>query len=63
MDGKRHGRGRISLATGDHYTGQWVNDVYHGEGILVFAALGIRYEGLFVNGAPSTLPTKLNVFW
>ncbi len=29
----------------------------------MYVGTGIRYEGLFVHGKPSALPTKLNVFW
>jgi hypothetical protein len=31
--------------------------------MLSISALGIRYRGIFINGKPSQLPTKLNLFW
>jgi hypothetical protein len=42
-DGKKHGKGTMSYANGEKYTGDWLNDVREGEGIYTFAN-GDRYE-------------------
>ena len=38
-----------TLTSGSIYDGQWLNDVNHGEGILV-KSTGHRYEGQFLQG-------------
>ncbi|KAL6764985.1 hypothetical protein V8C86DRAFT_1220949 [Haematococcus lacustris] len=63
LDGKRCGQGRCTYANGNNYRGLWADDMFNGQGMLLLAAQGIRYRGLFVNGRPAEVPTKLNVFW
>jgi hypothetical protein len=40
---KRHGKGTMAYASGDKYTGDWLNDVKTGAGIYIFAT-GNRYK-------------------
>lgn len=48
-DGKRHGRGRLKMATGAEYAGEFMNGFFHGYGVLCFQD-GARYEGRFELG-------------
>lgn len=41
----------------------WANDAFEGEGYLVEAIAGIVYTGLFANGRPTTIPSKVNLFY
>ena len=34
-NGLRHGQGSFQYANGDHYEGNWKENLYHGEGRLV----------------------------
>ena len=49
MDGKKHGQGIYTYATGDKYVGGYKDDNYHGQGIYTFSD-GRVYQGLFKNG-------------
>ena len=40
----RHGTGRMDYPDGSYYTGSWVQDKRHGEGVLSFGQGG-RFEG------------------
>ena len=48
-DGKREGKGKLQMATGDHYNGEFTNGFFHGLGVLVHAD-GSKYEGSFELG-------------
>ena len=48
-EGKRQGRGRLKLANGDQYYGQFMNGFFHGLGVLNLAD-GSKYEGSFELG-------------
>jgi hypothetical protein len=45
-DGKEHGKGTMDYASGDRYTGIWVNGNRTGQGVYNFASSN-RYEGQF----------------
>jgi hypothetical protein len=45
-DGKEHGKGTMNYASGDKYTGIWVNGNRTGQGVYTHAD-GNRYEGQF----------------
>jgi len=45
--GKRHGRGRQILTTGEVYDGQWLEDMMHGKGRHIFEDRS-SFEGSFV---------------
>ncbi len=47
-NGKRHGKGKFTFASGDVYDGDWKDDKYHGKGKYTFAN-GEIYEGDFVD--------------
>lgn len=55
--GKRHGRGEASFTTGGSYRGEWKNDVFDGQGSIVYAGAGHKYEGAFQDGRVAGLPT------
>uniref|UniRef100_A0A7S0WZ70 MORN repeat-containing protein 5 n=1 Tax=Chlamydomonas leiostraca TaxID=1034604 RepID=A0A7S0WZ70_9CHLO len=61
--GLRHGQGECAYACGDHYAGCWQDGLFNGEGRLHLPAAGIVYEGIFLDGHPTQLPTKLNLSW
>lgn len=48
--GRKHGKGKFTWASGMTYEGDWVRDRYHGKGVLSYAT-GDRYEGEFANSA------------
>lgn len=48
-DGKFHGRGTKTLASGERYVGEFVNGRPHGRGTNVWPS-GARYDGNFFNG-------------
>ena len=48
-DGKRHGRGMLTFASGAKYSGEFVNGFFQGVGVLAFPDGG-RYEGQFELG-------------
>lgn len=48
-DGKRHGKGTLTLKNGVKYCGQFEKGFFHGSGILSFPDGG-QYEGSFVLG-------------
>lgn len=48
-EGKREGKGKLQMATGDHYSGEFTNGFFHGLGVLVHAD-GSKYEGSFELG-------------
>ena len=35
-DGKRNGKGRLKMATGAEYAGEFMNGFFHGSGVLRF---------------------------
>ena len=45
-DGKRHGQGTATLATGDKYVGEWKDGEQHGQGTATLAT-GEKYVGEF----------------
>jgi hypothetical protein len=45
-DGKKHGKGKMDYASGDSYTGIWVDDNRTGHGVYTWPS-GNRYEGQF----------------
>ena len=45
-DGKMHGQGTLTCATGEKYVGEFKDDIYHGQGTLTFSN-GIKYVGEF----------------
>ena len=55
-DGQRHGYGCMTYCTetkqripGDVYTGEWMNDLCHGKGVVQFAGGG-SFDGEFKDG-------------
>lgn len=52
MDGKRHGRGTLTLADGTKYVAEWVNDARHGEGIEMCTD-GTYFKGSYSHGLRS----------
>lgn len=48
-DGKRHGQGTLTFASGAKYRGEFVNGFFQGCGVLVFPDGG-KYEGQFELG-------------
>ena len=58
VNGKREGRGRLMYTVGDYYEGEWVNNLFHGNGIFATADFnaavlphrGCRYEGKYEYG-------------
>ena len=48
-EGKREGKGRLKMANGDQYSGEFMNGFFHGLGTLVLAD-GSKYEGRFELG-------------
>ena len=61
MDGSRSGTGKCSFSTGDLYEGGWLADVPHGDGRLDVLLGNLKYEGVFAEGRPSQVPSKMNV--
>ena len=61
MDGSRSGTGKCSFSTGDLYEGDWLADVPHGDGRLDVLLGNLKYEGVFAEGRPSQVPSKMNV--
>jgi hypothetical protein len=55
VDGRREGRGSLSYSNGDSYNGEWMNNLFHGNGIFTTRGFtlaltphrGQRYEGLY----------------
>jgi hypothetical protein len=45
-DNKMHRKGKIDFATGDKYTGDWLDDAGTGQGVYISSS-GNRYEGQF----------------
>ena len=50
-DGRNHGHGTYTWASGDRYEGGWRNGQFHGHGTYTGAS-GLRYEGEWSNGKP-----------
>ena len=48
-DGKRHGQGKFTYASGDTYEGEWKDGKSHGQGKLTYPG-GNTYEGEFKDG-------------
>ena len=48
-EGKRQGQGKLKMANGDQYCGEFVNGFFHGMGTLILKDGG-RYEGGFELG-------------
>ena len=48
-DGKRNGKGRLKMATGAEYAGEFMNGFFHGSGVLRFRD-GSYFEGHFEYG-------------
>ena len=48
-EGKREGKGKLQMSTGDHYSGEFMNGFFHGLGVLVHSDGG-KYEGSFELG-------------
>jgi hypothetical protein len=44
---KREGKGKYIYENGDYYVGDFVNGLYHGNGIEYYKNGNIRYEGEF----------------
>ncbi len=49
--GLRHGLGATTYSNGDVHTGAYVDDVRHGEGVMVWTATGRVYAGQYMRGA------------
>jgi len=52
VDGKRHGRGTLTLADGTRYVAEWRGDRRHGEGSEIFPD-GSRFSGSYIDGLRS----------
>lgn len=63
LEGKRHGEGFCTFANGNVYTGSWANNSFEGQGELQVALYGVRYQGAFQRGQPTTVPTQLNLLF
>lgn len=59
MGGKMHGFGVLTVHNGDKYTGEFVDNLFHGKGLYEYAAYqsiggeqvaAARYEGYYVRG-------------
>ena len=50
MNGKRHGTGRMTMASGKVYEGQWENSLPHGRGVEIDEEAGFRYDGEYIEG-------------
>ena len=48
-EGKREGKGKLQMSTGDQYSGEFMNGFFHGLGVLVHSDGG-KYEGSFELG-------------
>jgi hypothetical protein len=44
-----HGQGTLTYANGDHYVGEWKDDLKHGQGTLTYAN-GDQEEGIWGEG-------------
>ncbi|XP_005092118.1 uncharacterized protein LOC101861022 isoform X3 [Aplysia californica] len=55
---QRHGHGELWCADGSHYVGQFLSDLFNGEGTMTHAS-GIVYQGMWIDGYPVTMATKL----
>ena len=53
-DGKRHGRGTLTLPDGEKYEGEFKDGEYDGRGTLTLPD-GEKYEGEFKDGKPWTV--------
>ena len=53
-DGKRHGRGTLTLPDGEKYEGEFKDGEYNGNGILTLPD-GEKYEGEFKDGKQWTV--------
>jgi hypothetical protein len=49
QDGKRHGQGTMTWASGSKYVGEWLDDKYHGKGTFDYAN-GDAYIGEWEDG-------------
>jgi hypothetical protein len=56
VQGKRHGWGEASFTTGGSYAGGWKDDAFDGQGAIVYAGAGHKYEGRFEDGRVAGLP-------
>ncbi len=59
VDGKRHGKGIITLSNGDKYIGEFINDGINGRGTYIFSN-GTKYVGGFKDGKYHGLGTLYN---
>jgi 1-phosphatidylinositol-4-phosphate 5-kinase len=50
LDGRWHGKGKISFPSGDTYDGEWSMGLRDGVGIYVYATDGTVYEGDWKGG-------------
>lgn len=57
VDGKIEGRGKLIQKGVSEYEGDFVNEVYHGEG--TFTAGQFEYAGTFENGNPTIFPNQI----
>ncbi|XP_013400280.1 MORN repeat-containing protein 1-like isoform X3 [Lingula anatina] len=55
---KRQGHGQVKFADTSIYDGQFRNDLFNGEGTMYHCS-GFVYEGLWINGEPAQLATKI----
>lgn len=46
MEGKRQGKGKLKMVSGDAYSGEFMNGFFHGLGTLILGD-GTKYEGSF----------------
>ncbi|KXZ49031.1 hypothetical protein GPECTOR_23g119 [Gonium pectorale] len=64
VDNHRFGQGEATYPDGSWYKGAWEQSRYHGQGEWFQARpAGLTYKGLFVDGAPSLVPTHLTLTW
>ena len=70
IDGKRHGKGKMTYLDGSVYNGEWKNGSPHGYGEFFSKGMKTRYVGGWKNGVRSgqgteyyTLESFLNGFW
>jgi len=46
---KKNGKGKLLRTNGNQYEGEWKDNKYHGQGILIIKASGERYDGKWEN--------------
>ncbi len=52
----------MDYINGDEYQGQWINDLYHGNGTLRQVQNQVVIKGQFKNGKPNGFCVKQNKF-